>query len=291
MTEIVGVYANFEDLRNLLRSGAKDTMSAQHDDLLRQFCLDASRFIDRECRRTFYPRLATKYYAFPPHDAVLLVRDDLLEVESFTTQNGGVSVSASDYYLMCGERYDLQPYDRIVMKSDGNRPTLLFSGTPQRSQAVTGWWGYHEDWDNAWEDSGDTLQADVAAAATRLTVAGADQPDIWGVAPRFKEQALLRLDDELVYLVAREQSTALQVRRGVNGTTAATHTSGTVIYVYRPLGDIERACKRLAANLYRQRDKFGDELTALTELGQVAINRVVDASVRATIQRYERRQL
>ena len=121
---------------------------------------------------------------------------------------------------------------------------------------VTGVWGWHDDWSNAWIDSGDTVQdAPLTVSATTLTVTNADGLDTDGRSPRFQVGHLLRVDDEYLHVRAIDTTTnTLTVTRGVNGTTAATHVAGTPISVYRPAADVESLVLRWAGWLYREPD-------------------------------------
>jgi hypothetical protein len=121
---------------------------------------------------------------------------------------------------------------------------------------VTGWWGYHEDWSNAWQDSQDTVENDpLTSTGTSISVNDADGADLFGNTPRFKVGQTLRIETEYVYVTAVTAATTntLTVIRGVNGTTAAAHDQNTAIYVYRPMHEIEQAALRLSHWLYGQK--------------------------------------
>jgi hypothetical protein len=261
------------------------------DSLLVGYAGWAGRIFDQLTRRHFYPLKATRYYDHPADDdRVLKLDEDLLQVVTFTTNNGDDTVLATNYYLMCGQAYNLTPYDRIALKRDGTQPVLLYSGTPQRANAVTGMWGYHEDWGNAWQDSNDTIQTTggISAAATSITVADADGQDIYGLTPRFRVQRLLKIEDEYCYVTGRDTgNNTLTVRRGVNGTTAATHAKDTVIYIYRPMRDIIQVSLRLATWLYKLKDA-PFEKQAFPGMGAVTIPARLPPDVEMVVARYRR---
>jgi len=167
---------------------------------------------------------------------------------------------------MCGESYNLTPYNRIALKTSGTQTNLFYSGTIQQANSVTGIWGYHEDWDNAWWDSQDTVQnaTQITAAGTSLTVTDADGVNLLGVTPRFKVDILLKIEDEYLYIIAKDTATnVLTVLRGVNGTTAAAHATDTTIYTYHVQDEINHWVLRLAAWLYRQKDNSVDSDRAI----------------------------
>jgi len=280
----VNEYCVLHDLKAYLRVTETDS-----DVVLTLFAQQASRILDAACRRRFYPLVATRYYDHPADASVLVLDDDLLDVKTFTTNNGAVTLAASDYYLTCGERHNVTPYDRIKMRSDGQHAALQYSTTPQRANAVTGVWGYHEAWGSAW-DAVDVLTAGVNSSTTTLAVNDADGPDLDGLTPRFKAGQLIRVDDEYmaVTVVTAGTTNTLTVRRGVNGTTAATHDAAAAVMVYRPMSDIVLAAQRLAAWLYGQRDQPYTERIQVAQQGTISIPEAIPPDVRLVIARYAR---
>jgi len=287
-----GVYCPYETLQ----SDALGTATPDPDDIeeLRDYCTLASRMFDGACKRHFYPLIAARDYDHPADDTRLLLDEDLLEVSTFTTQNGDTTITSGNYYLMCGGSYNVTPYDRIVLKSDSTQPNLSYSGTLQKANTITATWGYHEDWANAWQDSGDTLQAAISSTtATSCTVSDVDGAGVYGMTPRFRVQDLIKIDDEFCYVTAKNTSTnVLTLRRGANGSTAATHDNGSTVYVYRVMHDIETACRRLAKWLYDARaSSYTDELTTTDAAGVTRIPPNAPALVRLVAERYKRRRI
>lgn len=285
-------YISYEDLDEYQTLEVDDGGTTSDVRLLRGFCTAASRMWDGSTRRTFYPRIETRYYDHPADATRLKVDDDLLEVVTFTTQNGNEEVSSDDYYLMCGTSYNLMPYNRLVMKTDGDMPVLLYSDRVQRANAMTGIWGYHEDWADAWQNSNDTVADDpLTAATTTLTVAGVEGKDIYGMVPRFKVQMLLKIEDEYLYVTSKNTAAnTLTVRRGVNGTTAAAHDAASAICIYQPMEDVAHAAKRLAAWLYAQRSTpFSEQMSSVEIGGTIIIPKSAPADVQAMAAMYRRR--
>jgi hypothetical protein len=90
---------------------------------------------------------------------------------------------------------------------------------------VSGIWGWHDDYANAWgQPAGALLVGASDAAATSLTLADASGFDIGH---------LLRVDDEFMVVTAITGD-ALTVRRGQQGTLAASHDAGAAVAMYRP---------------------------------------------------------
>lgn len=269
---------------------------AKKDTEYRTAIFAASRMWEGSTLQWFYPRYQTRYFDFPIDDTVLKVDEPLLSVSTFLTNNGALELSSDEYYLMCGTSYNLQPYNKISLKTDGSQPNMLFSGTSQRSQSVAGFWGYHEEYDLAWQDSEDSVQNDpsISAAETALTVANANGADYYGFTPRFKEGQLLRVVTSSVaeFMEVVKVDTAgniLTVIRGVNGTTAAVHLKDTTIEVYKPMGDIEQAVRRLAAWVYEQRNApFTNEIQTFAGGATIKIPPNAPADVIASAKIYKR---
>ena len=246
-----GIYCTYEALKEYLNIPAAQTSD---NKLLFKFAIQASDKLNAHCHnRYFYPIKQTRYYDYPCgvglpaysyqnsgqgfgfstiptppltylDNTRLELDDDLLEVLSLTTQNGSQTITSSDYYLMTGDKYNFPPYDNIQLKSDGTVTAFGYSGSTQKSNAVTGYWGYHERWADAWQDSLDTVENNpLTSSGTSITVNDVDGVDLFGFTPRFQYQQLLKIEDEFLFVTGKDAgaANALTVIRGVNGTTAA----------------------------------------------------------------------
>lgn len=290
----LGVYATYEEVKEYLDNRSQQDLNIDNT-ALKRFAVRASRRFDSLCFRKFYPTLETRTFDDPVQSAsraqggrrvrvtvsagdfgpliippiasairpdVLKLDDDLLEVVTLTTSNGDITITAADRLLRTGNARNQTPYDRIVLKSDGTTTLFTFSGTPQDANSVTAFWGYHEDWANAWA-SMDTVQDDpLTSSETTVTVADADGEDENGLIPRFRAQQLIRFGTgtsaEYAFINAvNPEVNTLTVRRGVNGTTAAQQANATAIFVFRPMEDIVLAMLVLATYSYRRKDDIG----------------------------------
>ena len=228
-------------------------MGIDDDGILLQSLTRASRRIDKHCnQRRFYPWLSTRNYNYQD-SRNLILDEDLLAVTTLTA--GGTTISASDYYL-----YPLNDTPKWKIEIDSSKSTIFdYTSTPQSAVSVNGTWGYHDDWSNAWLDSGDTVEDDpLTAAATTITVNDADGVDVNGVTPRFSIGQLLKIESEHVVVTDLNLSTnILTVRRGVNGTTAASHDQDTAISVYQPPENVTQATLALAKLYYEGKSAVG----------------------------------
>lgn len=303
-------YVSYEDIRDYQDIAAAITGD---DVLLKQLALIANRMWDGSCGgRRFAPWLETRYYdhvdqggsnrsaraqlayGLNPWAAVLRLGEDLLEVVTLTTANGGTTIAAADQLLRQGRAYGRTPYDRIELKTNGTTTVFTFSDTYQQANAVAAWWGYHDDYKpagsggSAWVDSLDTVEGGgINASATALTVNDADGADAYGVTPRFKAQTLIRAGDELMYISAKNTTTnVLTVVRGVNGSIAAAHDADVTIYTWRVMDDVFNAVRRLAVWLYGQKDSPFFETQINQQLGTVTIPAAAPLDVRVKAQYY-----
>ena len=243
----------------------------------------ASRWIEEAVGSFFYPVTATRYYDHPWDDSVLKLDQWLLGVTTFTTSNGDETISSGDYFLMCGDTYNIPPYDRIVMKSDGNRPNLLYSGTPQKANTITGAWGYCNDYEN----TGTTLGAAITSttATTFTSSSGSSLETGW----------MLLIDSEQLYISGISSNT-ITVKRGMNGTTAATHANAAIVYRYVPPHDIEALCGILVARLFHRGSTAWSDITGSEARGLLLPRQLtrlylmaLPAEAHLVIQRYKRR--
>jgi len=316
-----GVYATFEEVKAYLKGAKNANFHPQDDPLIKEFCVKMSRKFDAETNRKFAPQRQTRSYDHPggvgtsypypnaPSSTGPVVRvggryrvadelcldNDLLQVVALTTQSGGVTISASDYWLLTGESYNYPPYDRIRLRPNGTTTLFSYSGTAYQANQVDGYWGYHESWNEAWQLVDAVLNNPLAVGAASVTVADVDGEDEQGLTPRFKTQQLIRFGStstaEYAYIIGKSpEANALTVKRGVNGTTAAQQALNTAIYVYRPMDEINHALLALAAWSYRRKDSIGsfDDRPVASPTGMIIMPNYLPVEVKAMIAKYKR---
>lgn len=240
-------YSTLPKLKKYLSLSHSD---ADDDEQLRGFLESSSRAIDRFTNRTFYPQRKVRYYDSPENARVLRVDNDFVEVIGLSHLNGASEMDNSVYWPKSGEGYDDTPYDRIELSTHSGS-IFNYSGTPQRAILLEAIWTYHDDYDNAWQDANVVSFSAISVDATSIVLSGPSSgSDIYGGPSRIQEQHLLRIGSEYVYVTSGSGDNGINVRRGVNGTTAASHGSGTPIAVWNPVPDIEYCARELAAFQY-----------------------------------------
>jgi hypothetical protein len=201
-----------------------------------------SRALDRALGRRFYSELATAEFDGNgrqelrfQHNTVEEWRGDLISVTTLKYDSNGdgtfdtTLTANSDYWLDPANPDTInEPAQRLLIPQGRSTAPQLSSweNYPRRFQIV-GKWGYSEES----EDSGLTGTLDDASDAAITASADASSTIYPG--------DVLIIESEQVYVsaVATDQVT---VTRGINGTTAAAHSSSTLSIRRYPL-DIEEA--------------------------------------------------
>jgi len=199
-----------------------------NDAKLKRYIDRASAAIEQMTGKQFIPSTETRYFDVPRESAqVLMVDKWLLSITALSDDDGAIT---SDEYWLYPLNYS--PKHSIVL--DGDARSWVYDDDPNKVITVTGQWG----WSNDTANTGITLGAAIATATTTsVTASGAGVEVGW----------VVLIDDEQM-LVTAVSVAALTVKRGVNGTTAATHDNGTAIYRYVVPADIEQACAILASS-------------------------------------------
>lgn len=258
--------ATLHDLRQQLGLAPEDTA----DDLRLLGALGAATAaIERALGRRFVPRLRTSAHPVNRRDITRLSLDaDLLELIQLEDASGIIPIE--DIELLP----DQPPYSLIQLI---NWRAFIWDVAPYRAISVTGVWGWHDDWPNAFRASGDSVQNNLlSSSATTITIADADGADSAHEAPRFQAGHLLKIESEYLRVLAVNAATnLLTVQRGAAGTTAAEHAQHTPISTFQPPEDVKLLCVRWAAWLYGDADqRAAGDLPASLRRGLEGLRRV-----------------
>lgn len=204
----------------------------------------ATNSIENATHRVFQPEQATKRFDYLKSDMVFLKGEDLLSVSAMAHS---ITVSGDSTALNVAS---VVAFDQGYVELDPTVDSLGFVTVRRNAVSVTGVWGYHDDYSgSAWHGSGvltnealDTSEAEI----TTLTNTGYDA---WYQAPALSEGQLIRIDSEWMQVIAINSATSIQVVRGANGTTAATHSTAAAIEVYEAIPEIQQLCVTWAALL------------------------------------------
>lgn len=163
---------------------------------------------------------------------------DLLEVVTYTST--ATVITSTEYRIVGTPGY---AFDLDWDSNDLDLDTDAFNN----SQDILGWFGYHEDWDNAFATVESITLAD--ATTTSITVAS-DARD------SYKFPQYVRCEDELM-LVTAVAATELTVQRGVRGTTGVAHAAKD-LKTFNIDGGLHIAATRMCSWLYNNRVSQGN---------------------------------
>ena len=211
-----------------------------------------SRLIDRYCNRHFHAVRATR--RFDGNGAERLLLPDLVRVD-----DGGVRTDdghdgtfrttwdASDYVLLPrnaepeGGGATPRPYTSIEVSRAGRRQVWPAGrGTVQ----IEGEWG----WQRCLRREGETTAAVADADAREVRVSSGSGASAGHT---------LLIDEEQLY-VRESGGGTLVVDRGVNGTEASAHDTGTAVYVFEYPGPVVEAALLQTVRLWRLTSGAGD---------------------------------
>lgn len=129
---------------------------------------------------------------------------------------------------------------------------------------ITGTWGIHTDYSNAWV-SYDTIQTNpLQPADVTFAVADANGDDPYGIAPRFSPGQLLRIGDgtEILRVSAVNETTNIvSAQRAQNGSSlpSSNYAAGSAVKVFEPEEQIRRVVARQAGLMYARKGAYQTE--------------------------------
>jgi hypothetical protein len=235
------------------------TISDTADDArLERVIRDTSRWWDSKTGRHFYPVIATR--TFTATGSQRLVVPDLISVSALATDEDGDRTYETAWTSTC---YDLEPFDSTAESPPA--PYHALSVTPDSSVSfppgnvkgvqITGKFGYYEVLSSAGQ-----LDTALTAAGTTVTMKSTGP---WHAGE------LWLVDSEYLMVDAESTTTAVTLRRAMNGSAGATHSSGSgVNRLTFPV--VEDACLRESTRRFRAEDApYG--VAGSGEFGQATI--------------------
>jgi len=250
--------------------GQTSTTETTDDGVIESLLESASRYIDDETGRVFYPYVQTRYFNVP-QDRELPLDEDLLEVITLTNGDS-TTMSASEYYLVPKNiypAYGLKITDISAYMWQSNS-----EGSIENAVSVLAIWGYRQKYSvNGWK-SGGTLGAAISTTSATSATMTAGHTLLTG--------QTWRIDNEIV--TGSVSSNTLTIERAFNGSTAATHLNGATVYYWQPETGARNAVLEIANSAYHRR--FGrstSDSVTVTAAGVVISPRDVPAQARAFI--------
>jgi len=239
-----GAYCSIADIKGVL-----GITSTTDDTVMRKIVESASRSIDQYTNRTFIAYTGTKVF----NGARELWIPDLLSITTLKTDDNDDATyentwATTDYIEYgVGIEDTLNTFPRIRLETNPNGDYNSFASGVRKGVQIIGLWGY-----------GDGISATPYVSDTTITedlTAGESAIDVTSVTNLSAGQNIL-IGSEQYYIYSIATLT-LTVEPTVNGTTAATHSSGATIYIYQYPSAIRQTCIDLSVLLYQLRDKHG----------------------------------
>ena len=277
----------YVSLDTLKSAGVLNITGTGDDTRLRTLTENVSRMVDRYCNRHFFALGATR--KFDGGGTLALLLPDLISIDASGVKTDDdrdrtfeTTWATTDYLLLpsnanptSAENPQSRPYSRIEVDVDAGTKSEFPVG--RQTVQIGGQWGFWRHLARA------TETANAIADATTTSVTVSSRTDV-------EAGHTLLVDSELVYVQSYSGNT-LTVARGVNGTTAASHSSGVAIDIYEYPGPIVEATILKAARLWRRKDSVLSGVTGLPETGQGSVSSRLNADTAVMLGQYRKHAL
>lgn len=237
-------YAWLDDVKGRLGiSGSSD------DSDLLSVLHQASRDVDHWCYRHFYIMEGQTRFFDGNGNGVQLCLDDFLSISAFTadsekdgTYDGETWVENTDFYV-----FPAQGFPKIGVEKTGFG-NFSFNLSARRFYKVTGNFGYGDGVSaTPYKDSGTTLNGAINASVTTVTV---------NDGTKFQVGQTLRINSEQMFVEAISTND-LTVVRGVNNSTAASHSDSDAVSIYQYPEHVVSAVWDLVERQWSARGRIG----------------------------------
>jgi len=271
-------YATLTDYKAYTTSRGQTASTDTTDDgVISNLLTQASRYLDRETKRQYYPSIETRLYDIP-NDRDLLLDGDLLEVTTLT--NGDLLEITNSNYLLKGNR---PPYWCVSLRDTSTVSwATSAAGSAEQVISLAGVWGYHDLYSQrGWLAVG-TLGAAITDTSTLAFTMSAGHSVVVG--------NILKIDTEYYNVSTVATNTITPVKRGDNGSTAATHLNGATVYAWQPMDEVKQNVLEIANSAYLRRfGKNTGESATVTAAGVVLSPRDIPAMAQSFINDMRRR--
>ncbi len=265
-------------------TGALNITGTGDDTRLLSLLESAGRMVDRYCNRHFYVLEATR--KFDGAGTAVLLLPDLASIDSSGLKTDDdkdrtfeTTWATTDYLLLplnadpaSAANPGSRPYTRVEVDTDAGTKAAWPAG--RQTVQVAGQWGWWRHLKRASET------ADAVVDATTTSVVVSSRSDV-------EAGHTLLIDSEQLYVRSYSTNT-LTVDRGVNGTTAASHSGGATIDIYEYPGPIAEAVMIQAARLWKRRDAVFSSTAGFPETGRFGVASGMDADVALMLGQYRR---
>ena len=271
----------YADLTTLKSTGVLNITGTGYDTRLRELLETVSRLIDRYCNRQFYVLVTTR--KFDGNGGTDLVVQDLISVTSLKTDDNKdrtfeTTWAATDYLLYPANAEPTKewgrPYTSVLVDLEAGNEDVFTQG--RQTVQIDGKWGYRE----VTKDSGADINEGAQYSATDTTLTVTD-------GSKFKVGQTIVIESEQLYVTAISTND-LTVTRGVNGTTAATHTDSTDMSIFNYPEEVVQACLIQTARLWKRKDSGFASGGSLPKSAGPGVFEGLDVDVKQLLSAYRR---
>lgn len=219
-----------------------------------------------------------KYISSTENSLLLKGLPPLLEISS-------VSADGSDVTSVVeGFPQGDSPIRKLRITSSGSSWYSYISSSDPAYVLVTGIWGYHSDYANAWAQV-DALAAEQDATTGSFTVVDVDGADPYGITPRISQGALVKIGSEFELVTDTDSAlNTVTASRHWNGSTAAIHAIAAPVYVWQVEEPIRRIVARQAALMAARRGAF--QVETVDGVGVVSYPQDLLTELKDVVQEY-----
>lgn len=257
--------------------GQTATTDTTDDGVIVDLLEAASRYLDDKTTRQFYPTIETRLYDIPC-GVELWLDQDLLQVITLTNGNAS-TITTTDYKL---NSPNVTPYYSVELRDISSVAWVAnSSGSSDQVISLAAWWGYRQKYaQRAWSLAG-TLNANITDTTTLAFSMTTGHSVTAG--------HIVKIDSEIYNIATAATNTITPIARGDNGSTAATHTSGTSVYVWKPQEEARNAVLEIANTAYHRRfGKSTSDTTTVTAAGVVLSPRDIPKMAEEFIMNFRR---
>lgn len=274
----------YATLAQFKSKGWADIPDTTYDTDYLSIIAEASRQVDKDTNRFFYLWEGIRYYNGGGTRVILL--DDIYSITSVDVDSTGAglyqlnydyTITPPDFYVYPENKtpittLEINPWGRYGTFYDGFRKNIK----------ITGVFGHGADYpESAWVAVGDTVRDNpMTNSQVYVTVTNPS-------GNLFSAGMTLRFDTEQVFVTA-VLGTKVDITRGVNGTTASSHTQGATIYAPRYPEPIVRATLIQTLRLWKRRESGYATRVGNTITGDFQSYRGSDEDYSGIIQQYRR---
>lgn len=277
-------YATTEDVEDYLKLDSPSASGTRRD--INRFIRRASAAINSYTKRSFVPIRKTLVFDLDESD-YLSFDEDILAVNGLSHFNGASEFDSGAYHLRQGETYNREPYDNLIV-DDTTGSLFNFTSTPIKAIYADVEIGYNANYTDAWKAVGGSLTEDVASATSIINVGASSEYSDLFFRGAFNEGDLLKIEEEFIYVRSGSGASNINVLRGVNGTTAASHGSGTQIYTFFVEDDIHYSAVALAAWQREKRESPYQNRIASIQMGTIEMPETWPSEILDKIKNYKR---